>query len=158
MPSPGTPRLYSLDFRNVDEWTHLDAERLDRMTMAKDIPPIWAMMLLLSEWPPQRVLLRAMHIVAASLPPRIAGPTAQRSLQELSYQLRQEPQKLVREVLLPQSIYLAVAECVAELQEKDMVEAAAVWLWNEELRHLDRAGRRGHRQHHRGGRPDQSAR
>ena len=46
MPSPGTPRLYSLDFSDVEDWTTPSAETLDRMTMAKDIPATWATMLL----------------------------------------------------------------------------------------------------------------
>jgi hypothetical protein len=103
MDSPSGPQLYALDFRDMHRPSYLKAEVLDRMTMDKNIPPTWAMMLLFSDWPPQRVRLRAMEIIAASLPPRIASPAANLSLQDLAPRYQQTPAKLLPEKLLPQS-------------------------------------------------------
>jgi hypothetical protein len=69
MGRPSSPRLYALDFTDMHQPGSLKAEVLERMTMDRNIPLTWAMMLLYSPWPPQRVRLRAMEIVAASLPP-----------------------------------------------------------------------------------------
>jgi DNA-binding CsgD family transcriptional regulator len=137
MPSSNIPRLYALDFTDVRDGTQIDAERLDRMTMDKNIPPTWAMMLLYSLWAPQRVRLRAMEIIAASLPPRIAGPAANRALQDLAQRQQQPSRQLLHTELLPQGVWLAVHEWFVECERGVTARAAAVWLWNTRLRHLD---------------------
>jgi DNA-binding NarL/FixJ family response regulator len=129
--------LYALDFTDIHDGTHLDAERLDRMTMDRNIPSTWAMMILYSDWPPQRVRVRAMEIVAASLPPRVAGPAAGRAIQDLAQRLKQTPQQLLHTELLPQGVWLAVHERFVECERWGAARAAAVWLWNTRLRHLD---------------------
>ena len=98
------------------------------MMMAKDMPATWATMLLLDKSLPQR-RLRAIETIANSLPLWIAGSTAERSLQEMSHQLGQEPKKFVREVLLPQSIHLAVAEYKAERKRQAVSEDYVLLLW-----------------------------
>jgi hypothetical protein len=110
MVRSSTPCLYALDFTDIRGGTYLDAERLDRMTMDRNIPPTWAMMLLYSDWPPQRVRVRAMEIVAVSLPPRIAGPAAGRALLDLAQRLKRTPQQLLHSELLPQGVWFAVHE------------------------------------------------
>jgi hypothetical protein len=136
MRRASTPRLYALDFTEVPDDTQIDAERLDRMTMDRNIPPTWAMMLLYSSWAPQRVRVRAAEIVAASLPPHVAGPAAGRALQDLARRLKQTPQQLLHQDLLPQGVWLAVHERFEERERWVAARAAAVWLWNTQLRHL----------------------
>jgi len=137
MGRANTPRLYALDFTAVPDDTQIDAERLDRMTMDKNILPTWAMMLVYSSWAPQRVRVRAMEIVASSLPPRVAGPAATRALQDLAQRLKQTPQQLLHQDLLPQGVWLAVRERFEERERWVAARTAAVWLWNKRLRQLD---------------------
>jgi hypothetical protein len=48
MDRASSPQLYALDFTDVYRPCYLKAEALERMTMDKNIPPTWAMMLLYS--------------------------------------------------------------------------------------------------------------
>jgi Bacterial regulatory proteins, luxR family len=137
MGRASTPRLYALDFTEVPDDTQIDAERLDRMTMDRNIPPTWAMMLLYSDWPPQRVRARAMEIVAASLPRRVAGPAASRALLDLAQRLKRTPQQLLHTALLPQGVWCAVHERFGECERWEAARAATVWLWNTRLQRLD---------------------
>jgi hypothetical protein len=125
--SPRNPRLYALDFTDVDQ-RYVKAEVLERMTMDKNIPPTWAMMLLWSEWPPQRVRHRAMEIIAASLPPRIAGVAANLALEDLAARRQQPPEQLLQAELLPDGVFFAVHERVMECTRWITARAAAARL------------------------------
>jgi DNA-binding CsgD family transcriptional regulator len=139
---------YPFDFTDLDR-EHPSAELLDRMAMDKVISPSSALMLLLSEWPPPRVRLRAVEIIAASLPPRIAGLTANLSLRDLAARRQQTPRQLLQAELLPQGVFLAVQDRFSEGDRWVTARAAAVWLWNHRLRHLDPMVVANARQRHR---------
>jgi DNA-binding NarL/FixJ family response regulator len=58
----------------------------------------------------------------------------------LAQRLKQTPQQLLHTELLPQGVWLAVHERFVECERWVGARTAAVWLWNDRLRHLDATG------------------